>query len=128
MIRRPPRSTRTDTLCPYSALFRSYLEVDYDLSDVMFVTTANTLRMPGPLLDRMEVIRIPGYTADEKVQIAQRYLLPKQMKDHGVKVEEWSISESALRDMIRLYTRHAGGRHLERGKIGRAHVWTPVTN
>src|SRR3546814_131281 len=70
--------------------------------------------MPGPLLDRMEVIRIPGYTEDEKVQIAQRYLIPKQMKDHGVKVEEWSISESALRDMIRLYTREAGVRNLER--------------
>ena len=91
-----------------------YLEVDYDLSDVMFVTTANTLRMPGPLLDRMEVIRIPGYTEDEKVQIAQRYLIPKQMKDHGVKSSEWSISESALRDMIRLYTREAGVRNLER--------------
>ena len=91
-----------------------YLEVDYDLSDVMFVTTANTLRMPGPLLDRMEVIRIPGYTEDEKVQIAQRYLIPKQMKDHGVKVDEWSISEQALRDLIRLYTREAGVRNLER--------------
>jgi ATP-dependent Lon protease len=91
-----------------------YLEVDYDLSDVMFVTTANTLRMPGPLLDRMEVIRIPGYTEDEKVQIAQRYLIPKQMKDHGVKENEWSISEQALRDMIRLYTREAGVRNLER--------------
>jgi len=91
-----------------------YLEVDYDLSDVMFVTTANTLRMPGPLLDRMEVIRIPGYTEDEKVQIAQRYLIPKQMKDHGVKEEEWTISEQALRDLIRLYTREAGVRNLER--------------
>ncbi|MEO3430027.1 endopeptidase La [Pelagibius sp. CAU 1746] len=91
-----------------------YLEVDYDLSDVMFVTTANTLRMPGPLLDRMEVIRIPGYTEDEKVQIAQRYLIPKQMKDHGVKENEWSISEQALRDLIRLYTREAGVRNLER--------------
>jgi ATP-dependent Lon protease len=80
----------------------------------MFVTTANTLRMPGPLLDRMEVIRIPGYTEDEKVQIAQRYLVPKQMKDHGVKENEWSISEQALRDMIRLYTREAGVRNLER--------------
>src|SRR3546814_42749 len=91
-----------------------YLEVDYDLSDVMFVTTANTLRMPGPLLDRMEVIRIPGYTEDEKVQIAQRYLIPKQMKDHGVKVDEWQMSETALRDLIRLYTREAGVRNLER--------------
>jgi ATP-dependent Lon protease len=91
-----------------------YLEVDYDLSDVMFVTTANTLRMPGPLLDRMEVIRIPGYTEDEKIQIALRYLIPKQMKDHGVKAEEWSISAQALRDMIRLYTRESGVRNLER--------------
>jgi len=91
-----------------------YLEVDYDLSDVMFVTTANTLRMPGPLLDRMEVIRIPGYTEDEKVQIAQRYLIPKQMKDHGVKEDEWQISETALRDLIRRYTREAGVRNLER--------------
>lgn len=91
-----------------------YLEVDYDLSDVMFVTTANTLRMPQPLLDRMEVIRIPGYTEDEKVQIAMRYLIPKQMKDHGVKEEEWSITDDALRNLIRLYTREAGVRNLER--------------
>ncbi len=91
-----------------------YLEVDYDLSDVMFVTTANTLRMPQPLLDRMEVIRIPGYTEDEKVQIAQRHLVDKQMKDHGVKKVEWSISEEAMRDLIRLYTREAGVRNLER--------------
>lgn len=91
-----------------------YLEVDYDLSDVMFVTTANTLRMPQPLLDRMEVIRIPGYTEDEKVQIAIRYLIPKQKKDHGVKDEEWSITDDALRSLIQLYTREAGVRNLER--------------
>ncbi len=91
-----------------------YLEVDYDLSDVMFVTTANTLRMPQPLLDRMEVIRIPGYTEDEKVQIAIRYLIPKQKKDHGVKDEEWSITDEALRKLIQLYTREAGVRNLER--------------
>jgi ATP-dependent Lon protease len=91
-----------------------YLEVDYDLSDVMFVTTANTLRMPQPLLDRMEVIRIPGYTEDEKVQIAKRHLIDKQMKNHAIKSDEWSISEPALREMIRLYTREAGVRNLER--------------
>jgi ATP-dependent Lon protease len=91
-----------------------YLEVDYDLSDVMFVTTANTLRMPQPLLDRMEVIRIPGYTEDEKVQIARRHLIGKQMKSHAVKKAEWSISEQALRNLIGLYTREAGVRNLER--------------
>ena len=91
-----------------------YLEVDYDLSDVMFVTTANTLRIPQPLLDRMEVIRIPGYTEDEKVQIARRHLIEKQMKNHAVEKAEWSISGPALHDLIRLYTREAGVRNLER--------------
>ncbi|WP_189988643.1 endopeptidase La [Thalassobaculum fulvum] len=91
-----------------------YLEVDYDLSDVMFVTTANTLRMPQPLLDRMEIIRLSGYTEDEKVEIAQRHLIPKQVKEHGLKPGEWSISEDALRDLIRYYTREAGVRNLER--------------
>jgi ATP-dependent Lon protease len=91
-----------------------YLEVDYDLSDVMFVTTANTLRMPQPLLDRMEIIRIPGYTEDEKVQIATRHLISKQIKAHGLKDGEWAVSEHALRDIIRYYTREAGVRNLER--------------
>ena len=91
-----------------------YLEVDYDLSDVMFVTTANTLRMPPPLMDRMEIIRIPGYTEDEKLEIAKRHLIPKQMKEHGLKKKEWLISAEALRNLIRLYTREAGVRNLER--------------
>jgi len=91
-----------------------YLEVDYDLSDVMFVTTANTLRMPQPLMDRMEIIRIPGYTEDEKVEIAKRHLIPKQTEAHSLKREEWSISDEALRDLIRYYTREAGVRNMER--------------
>lgn len=91
-----------------------YLEVDYDLSDVMFVTTANSLRMPQPLMDRMEIIRIPGYTEDEKVEIAKRHLIPKQSDAHSLKKGEWSISDDALRDMIRYYTREAGVRAMER--------------
>jgi len=91
-----------------------YLEVDYDLSDVLFVTTANTLRMPQPLMDRMEIIRLPGYTEDEKVEIAKRHLIPKQVEAHGLKKSEWAISDDALRDLIRFYTREAGVRNLER--------------
>ena len=91
-----------------------YLEVDYDLSDVMFVTTANTLRMPQPLLDRMEVIRLAGYTEDEKIQIARRHLIEKQLELHGLTPTEWSISDDALRALVRLYTREAGVRNLER--------------
>ncbi len=91
-----------------------YVEVEYDLSDVMFVATANTLNIPAPLLDRMEVIRLSGYTEDEKVNIAMRYLLPKQMKTHGLKPTELNVSESAIRDAIRYYTREAGVRSLER--------------
>ena len=91
-----------------------YLEVDYDLSDVMFITTANTLRMPPALLDRMETIRIPGYIENEKIQIARRHLIPKQMKAHALKKGEWSISNEALTDLIRYYTREAGVRNLER--------------
>ncbi|MBX3679335.1 endopeptidase La [Cognatazoarcus halotolerans] len=91
-----------------------YIEVEYDLSDVMFVATANTLNIPGPLLDRMEVIRLSGYTEAEKINIAQRYLVPKQMRDNGLKAEELSITEDALRDVVRYYTREAGVRSLER--------------
>ncbi len=91
-----------------------YLEVDYDLSDVMFVTTANTLNMPGPLLDRMEIIRLSGYTEHEKVEIAKRHLIPRQMEKHGVKDGEWSISEEGLVDLIRYYTKESGVRNLER--------------
>ncbi|WP_426417489.1 endopeptidase La [Aestuariirhabdus sp. LZHN29] len=91
-----------------------YLEVDYDLSDVMFVCTSNSMNIPGPLLDRMEVIRIPGYTEDEKVNIARRYLLPKQVKNNGLRENEISLEESTLRDLVRYYTREAGVRGLER--------------
>jgi ATP-dependent Lon protease len=91
-----------------------YLEVEFDLSDVMFITTANSLRMPQPLMDRMEIIRIPGYTEDEKVEIAKRHLIPKEMKAHGLKEEEWKITDAGLRDLIRYHTREAGVRNLER--------------
>jgi len=91
-----------------------YLEVDYDLSDVMFVTTANSLNMPQPLLDRMEIIRIAGYTEDEKLEIAERHLLPKIRADHGLNEEEWVVESDAIRDLLRYYTREAGVRSLER--------------
>src|SRR6186713_59433 len=91
-----------------------YVEVEYDLSDVMFVATANTMNIPAPLLDRMEVIRLSGYTEDEKIAIAKQYLLPKQMKNNGIKADELHVAESALRDIVRYYTREAGVRSLER--------------
>jgi ATP-dependent Lon protease len=101
-----------------------YLEVDYDLSQVMFVTTANSLSMPQPLMDRMEIIRLPGYTEDEKVEIAKRHLLPKLAKDHGLKEGEWIVPDEAIRDLIRYYTREAGVRSLERelGNLARKAV------
>src|SRR6202167_3961472 len=111
-----PSSALLEVLDPeQNATFADhYLEVDYDLSDVMFVTTANSLRMPGPLMDRMEIIRIPGYTEDEKVEIAKRHLIPKEMAAHGLKEDEWKITDAGLRDLIRYHSREAGVRNLER--------------
>jgi ATP-dependent Lon protease len=127
-----PSSALLEVLDPEqnSTFADHYLEVDYDLSDVMFVTTANSLRMPQPLMDRMEIIRIPGYTEDEKVEIAKRHLITKQSDAHGLKADEWHISDDALRDMIRYYTREAGVRNLEReiANLARKSVKELVTN
>ena len=107
-----------------------YLEVDYDLSDVMFVTTANTLNILPPLLDRLEVIRIPGYTEDEKINIANNYLVPKQIKNNGLKDEEWNLDKSVMKEIIQNYTKEAGVRNLEReiSKLARKTVKKIVTN
>ncbi len=126
-----PSSALLEVLDPEqnSTFADHYLEVDYDLSDVMFVTTANSLRMPQPLMDRMEIIRIPGYTEDEKVEIAKRHLIDKQAAAHGLKKDEWNINDDALRELIRYYTREAGVRSLEReiGNLARKSVMEIVT-
>ncbi|WP_408873205.1 endopeptidase La [Gluconobacter roseus] len=126
-----PSSALLEVLDPEqnSTFADHYLEVDYDLSDVMFVTTANSLNMPQPLLDRMEIINLSGYTEDEKVQIARRHLLGKQAEAHNLKLNEWTVTDDTIRELIRSYTREAGVRNLERelAKLARKAVKEIIT-
>ena len=125
-FRGDPASAMLEVLDPEqnSTFADHYLEVEYDLSNVMFLTTANSYNMPGPLLDRMEIIPLAGYTDDEKVEIAKQHLLSKQMKNHGLKPKEFELTDDALREMVRVYTREAGVRNLEReiAKVARKAV------
>ena len=127
-----PSSALLEALDPEqnSAFNDHYLEVDYDLSDVMFVTTANTLNILPPLLDRLEVIRIPGYTEDEKINIANKYLIPKQLKENGLKEKEWNLHEDVIKDVIQSYTKESGVRNLEReiSKLARKSVKSLVVD
>jgi ATP-dependent Lon protease len=131
-FRGDPSSALLEVLDPEqnSTFNDHYLEVDYDLSGTMFVTTANTLNIPGPLLDRMEIIRIAGYTEDEKIQICRRHLIPKAIKEHGLKSKEIAIEDEALQTIIRRYTREAGVRNLERelAKLARKSVKRLLTS
>ena len=129
-FRGDPASAMLEVLDPEqnSTFVDHYLEVEYDLSNVMFLTTANSYNMPGPLLDRMEIIPLAGYTEDEKAEIARQHLIPKQVKDHGLKKGEFALADEALQETIRLYTREAGVRNLEReiAKMARKAVTTIV--